>query len=350
MKKINNIILTDGGLETDLIFNHNIELEHFAAFPLVEDHIHKNTLKNYYKDYLEVAKDSKTGFILESPTWRANLDWGLKLGYTKERLIAVNKLAIAQLADLRETYSKDIQNIFVSGQIGPRGDGYQVNTSMSYLEASDYHNLQVQAFKEANVDLVTAITMTYSEEALGIVKSTEYHNIPVVISFTVELDGKLPSGESLKEAIKKIDNETGEYPLYYMINCAHPTHFIAELETDEAWKNRIQGIRANASCKSHAELDEALELDKGDKGELGVLHKKLQLLLPELKVYGGCCGTDVSHVTTICNAIRMDSESLFTESEVLVPINDTLIVQSEMDPKSNKEGLLILTKNLLTSN
>ncbi len=303
MKTTNNIILTDGGLETDLIFNHNIELEHFAAFPLVENVGLQQTLGNYYRDYLEVAQKNKTGFILESPTWRANLDWGLKLGYTKENLIKANHLAIEQMKDLRSEYRDNIDTILISGQIGPRGDGYQVGQTMNVKESAEYHELQVLAFKQANVDLVTAITMTYVDEALGIVKAAQEHNMPVVISFTVELDGHLPSGESMEEAIGKIDAVTDNYPIYYMINCAHPSHFIKVLENAGNWKNRIQGLRANASCKSHEELDEATELDIGNKEELGALHAKLQSLLPNLRVFGGCCGTDVSHVRSICQHV-----------------------------------------------
>lgn len=303
MEKIKNITLTDGGLETDLIFNHGIELEHFAAFTLVEDHNHQQTLENYYRDYLELAKKNKTDFILESPTWRANLDWALKLGYTKERLKRVNQLAIEQLMNLRTEYVTDINTISISGQIGPRGDGYVVGEAMTSKEATDYHNLQVKAFKDAEADMVTAITMTNIDEALGIVQSAQNHNMPVVISFTVELDGNLPSGESLKEAIEKIDNKTNSYPLYYMINCAYPTHFLSNLLNNNTWKNRIQGLRANASCKSHEELDEATELDRGNIVELGILHKELLDFLPNLKVFGGCCGTDVSHVETICKHV-----------------------------------------------
>ena len=302
-EKTKHLILTDGGLETDLIFNHNIELEHFAAFPLIENVAHKNVLKNYYKDYLELAKKYQTGFILESPTWRANLNWGKLLGYNYEELIAANKKAIALMKELKSLYENDLPEILISGQLGPKGDGYVAGKTMTSDEAAGYHNLQVQAFKEAGVDVITAITMTYSNEALGVVRSAKYHNIPVVISFTVELDGNLPSGESLKETIQKIDEYTNGYPLYYMINCAHPTHFIEILEHDEDWKNRIHGLRVNASCKSHAELDEATEIDTGNKEELAELHKKLQSHLPNLKVIGGCCGTDVSHIEIISDYI-----------------------------------------------
>lgn len=321
-----HIILTDGGLETDLIFNHKIDLEHFAAFPLVEDEKQIGVLEKYYKDYLDLSCKHKTGFILESPTWRANLDWGKKLGYSPDRLAASNKKSIQLMQELRKAYQGAIPEILISGQIGPRGDGYEVQHAMPHFEAATYHELQIKAFKEAQVDLVTAITMTYSEEALGIAKAAQFYHLPVVISFTVETDGKLPSGESLEDVILKLDRETDNYPLYYMINCAHPSHFIHLFKTGDSWKNRIHGLRANASCKSHAELDEATELDKGNCSELGQMHSKVQQLLPNLRVFGGCCGTDISHITEICKHVNKQDIPIFTESDMLLPVNHTLIV------------------------
>ena len=294
-----SIFLTDGGLETDLIFNKGIDLPHFAAFPLLECPEHRNTLRAYYHEYMDIAKKHKTGYILESPTWRANRDWAYKLGYTEKDLISVNKLAIDQMNILKKAYALDIETILISGQLGPRRDGYQIQNKMAVDEAENYHGLQMSIFKNAQVDLVSAITMTYSNEALGITKAAIKQNLPVVLSFTVETDGHLPSGESLKDAIEKIDHETNSYPIYYMINCAHPTHFINEIKKPSNWKSRIKGIRANASCKSHEELDNSTELDIGDKIELGQLHKTLKTHLPDLAVYGGCCGTDASHVKEI---------------------------------------------------
>ena len=308
------IFLTDGGLETDLIFNKNISLPHFAAFPLVEDPKYQQVLNDYYREYMDIAAKQGTGFILESPTWRANPDWGYKLGYSKEDLMEINQSAIHQLKILKRIYTPKIKNIFISGQLGPRGDGYRTINTMTVNEAANYHNLQIMAFKNSDVDLVTAITMNYSEEALGITKAAKKSNLSVVISFTVETDGNLPSGETLKEAISKIDKATNNYPIYYMINCAHPSHFINKINVDGSWKHRIKGVRANASCKSHAELDESTELDKGDKTELGDWHTILKKHLPNLAVYGGCCGTDSSHIQSICNYIMNPEHIKYLQS------------------------------------
>ena len=302
--KSKNIILTDGGLETDLIFNHQIELPHFAAFPLLENPKHEKIVRAYYKEYLEIAKKHNSSFILESATYRASKDWGFKLGYSEIELDYINRKAIKLLFQLKKEYQSHLHTILVSGCIGPRGDGYNVDEIISVNESENYHTAQIKSFANANADLVSAFTMNSCNEALGIVKAAKKNNIDVVISFTVELDGKLPSGESLEDCISKIDETTDSYVKYYMINCAYPTHFIDVLKTNKPWKNRIQGIRANASCKSHAELDESTELDTGDKNELGNLHQELTNLLPSLQVFGGCCGTDATHIESIYNCIN----------------------------------------------
>ncbi len=297
------IFLTDGGLETDLIFNKGIDLPHFASFPLLEQQDGREILRNYYLEYMNLAFAQGAGFILESPTWRANTDWGFKLGYDSSELIRINRKSIEFLKDLAGDYLKEIDPILISGQLGPRGDGYQVENSMSKEESEEYHKLQIDAFAQAGADMISAITMTYSDEALGIVLRAQEVKIPVVISFTVETNGHLPSGESLEHAIRKVDELTNYYPLYYMINCAHPSHFIDQFAENTAWQDRIKGVRANASCKSHAELDESTSIDKGDLAELGSWHVKLKKALPELRIYGGCCGTDVSHIESICQHV-----------------------------------------------
>ena len=300
-----SIFLTDGGLETDFIFNKNIDLPHFAAFTLLESAEYAQSLSDYYKPYLELAKQNNTGFILESPTWRANADWGYKLGYNQQDLIQVNLTAIEQLKELKQAYQSEINSIVISGQLGPRGDGYFIDNVMSLAEAQKYHELQVAAFKTAGVDQVSALTMTYTDEAAAISLLAKTHQIPVVISFTLETDGKLPSGESLEHAIDTVDQLTGNYPLYYMINCSHPSHFIDELKGNHSWKNRLKGIRANASCKSHCELDAATEIDKGNIPELSNWHLRLMQLLPDLRVFGGCCGTDETHVSAIYEMVNV---------------------------------------------
>jgi S-methylmethionine-dependent homocysteine/selenocysteine methylase len=298
------LFLTDSGFETTIIFHHNIDLPHFALFSIIDKARYRDVIYNYYREHLDLAIEHNTGFILESATWRANKDWGFKLGYNQKELIKINTLAIEQLKAIKKEYVSKVNPILISGQIGPAGDGYVLANTMTPVEAKQCHSLQILAFKEAGADLASALTIGYINEALGIVQAAKEHQLPVVISFTVETNGKLPSGESLKQAIETIDKLTNEYPLYYMINCAHPLHFINEIETLDDWKLRIKGVRANASCKSHAELDEATELDSGDPTDFGKWHIKLLEKLPHLKVFGGCCGTDVSHIIEICKGLN----------------------------------------------
>lgn len=301
-----DLFLTDGGLETTLVFLEGYELPYFAAFDLLKDEKGYNAIKNYYKRYLNIAKKIKTGFILESPTWRANPDWIEKLDYPAATLSEVNKKAVQLLVDLRKEFENDVPGIILSGCVGPRGDGYKPENTMTADEAQKYHSAQIAVFSQTPVDMISAITMNYVEEAIGITRAADDAGLPVVISFTVETNGKLPAGMSLKEAIEQVDKSAAQPPLYFMINCAHPTHFSNELHAakNEAWTNRIKGVRANASCKSHAELDEATELDRGNPQELGIEHKKLKDALKQLTVFGGCCGTDEEHVLAIANQVK----------------------------------------------
>jgi len=301
-----DLFLTDGGLETTLVFLEGFELPYFAAFDLLKDEKGYNAIRDYYSRYLKIAKDFNAGFILESPTWRANPDWIAKIGYPKSAVSQINEKAIQLLVDLKNEFEYDSSNVIISGCVGPRGDGYKPENKMDFEEAQKYHSEQIEVFSHTPVDMVSAITMNYVEEAIGIARAAGTFNLPVVISFTVETNGKLPTGMSLKEAIEQVDESVKELPLYFMINCAHPTHFKSELEQgrNEQWTKRIKGIRSNSSCKSHAELDEATELDRGNPNELGDEHKRLKHAFSQLNVFGGCCGTDEEHVLEIANQVK----------------------------------------------
>ena len=299
-----DFFLTDGGIETTLIFLEGLELPDFAAFDLLRRTGGEAALRRYFQTYLALAERFGTGLVLESPTWRASADWGTKLGYNARDLATANRGAIHLLEALRDEHREDRAGAVISGCVGPRGDGYQPSSTMSAKEARTYHRAQVQAFDDSAADMVTAITMNYVEEALGIAAAAESFAMPVAISFTVETDGRLPTGQTLRAAIEELDASTGRYPAYYMINCAHPTHFESVLEPGAAWTQRIRGLRANASRKSHAELNESPELDIGNPTELGAQHAGLKRKLPQLNVMGGCCGTDLRHVGEIASACR----------------------------------------------
>ena len=292
--------MTDGGLETDLIFNHGIDLPEFAAFDLLKNKEGKEVLRKYYLDYLNISKQKCSGFILEAPTYRANPDWALKIGYSLESLDAVNKTAVRELEKLRSDYENESFKIAISVCIGPRGDGYSPTNKMSVEMAEEYHSAQIKSIVDTNADFISALTMNYNEEAIGIVKAAKKNNIPVVISYTLETDGTLPSGETLEAAIITLDKKTDNYVSYFMINCAHPNHFASILDPNSKWTNRIKGLRANASNKSHSELNESETLDIGDKEQLAREYQNLKLLLPNLSIIGGCCGTDHTHLKEIC--------------------------------------------------
>ncbi len=292
--------VTDGGLETYLIFERGIDLPEFAAFDLLKDEAGIEELRQYFSRYLEIAAKHGAGFVLESPTWRASSAWGEKLGYDAEGLRTANLRAIELLEELRDSHRESIQQpLVISGNIGPHDDGYQPSGTLTPEQAAAYHSAQISTFAESGADLVSAVTMTYAEEAAGIASAAAAAGIPVVISFTLETDARLPSGQPLGEAIGQVDAETGGAPAYYMINCAHPTHFDSILAEGGDWLGRIRGLRANASMASHAELDEATELDAGDPEDLAAHYARLREQMPQLAVLGGCCGTDHRHVAAI---------------------------------------------------
>ena len=299
----NGNYLTDGGMETTFVFHDGIELNHFAAFELLLDGEGRWRLREYFRQYLELAGAYKSNFILETPTWRTNPDWCFKLGYSIQELRQINIDAVQFLKELKSEYESRLGHILISGCIGPRGDGYQPEKIMSAKKAEDYHITQIKAMADTGADLVSAFTLNYSEEAMGIAQAAKKSEIPVVISLTLETDGRLPNGETLREAIEKVDEYTDFYVSYYMINCAHPEHFKEVLKTEGEWKNRIAAIRANASTKSHAELDASETLDMGDCNHLAEGYSELKQLLPELRVVGGCCGTDLSHIKAIADKL-----------------------------------------------
>ncbi|MEO7069953.1 MAG: homocysteine S-methyltransferase family protein [Nostocoides sp.] len=294
-------MVTDGGLETDLLFHHGADLPDFAAYPLLASEPGRVLLRDYYLPYAAIARDHSAGLLLETPTWRANPDWGAVLGHTAADLAAVNRAAVAWLQALRSTELSDLAAtapVLVSGMIGPRGDGYRAGGAVDPAEAADYHRAQIDVFAEAGADLVTALTLTGAGEAAGVVRAARAAGIPVAVSFTVETDGRLPDGSALGAALAEVDRT--DPPDYYLLNCAHPTHLaLAVADLTGAQRARIVGARANASRQSHAELDEADVLDEGDLTDFATTSAALAAMLPNLRVRGGCCGTDARHVAAI---------------------------------------------------
>jgi S-methylmethionine-dependent homocysteine/selenocysteine methylase len=300
----NELFLTDGGLETTLIFHEGVSLPYFAAFDLLKTDDGIAVLRRYFERYAEIARSQEIGLVLETPTWRASPDWGAKLGYDAEALGDANRRSVGLLLEIRQAYESRTTPIVISGNLGPRGDGYVPGARMSAAEAQAFHSPQVETFAGTDADMVAAFTMNYPEEAIGITLAARAAKIPVAIAFTTETDGRLPSGGSLAEAIARTDDASGGYPVYYMINCTHPTHLEEAFGGEGEWGDRIRGLRANASRRSHAELDESTQLDEGNPEELAEQYRELRSVLPHLSVVGGCCGTDHRHVDAIGRALQ----------------------------------------------
>ena len=297
-----DLFLSDGGIETTLIFHDGLTLRDFAAFELLNTAEGEAALHKYFGSYAEIAQRNGTGLILETATWRASPDWGKRLGYTTESLAEVNRKAVALLEAIRKEYGSDRTPVVISGCVGPRGDGYVPGKEMTEEEAERYHIEQIATFAATAADMVCAITMNYAEEAAGVARAAKKAGMPVALSFTVETDGRLPTGQTLEGAIEQVERSTSRYPLYYMINCAHPTHFDGMLKRGPRWVDRVKGLRANASRMSHAQLNESPTLDVGNPKELGQEYAELKRRLPQLNVMGGCCGTDHRHIEQIAEA------------------------------------------------
>ena len=302
LPQLDRLFLADAGLESDMIYNRGIDLPCFSSIILMRTTAGREALERYFRDFLELAVRAGTGCLLESATWRASPDWAVPLGLTLTELDSLNRETMTLMLTLRDEYASVALPVVVSGCLGPRGDGYDPGKIMSYGEAAEYHSRQASVLASAGAGMLSAITMTNINEAIGIARAAEGTGLPVAISFTVETDGRLPTGDDLGDAIAEVDEATGGYPAYYMVNCAHPTHFARVLLDGGEWTQRIRGLRANASRCSHAELDAMTELDEGDPEELAESYSTLREQLPQLTVLGGCCGTDIRHISAIAEA------------------------------------------------
>ena len=298
--KSNRFYLSDGGLETYMIFEKGFDLPFFSAAVLLDCEPGRAALSEYFERFIGIAKATSRGFLIDAPTWRAGAAWSKPMGLALDEAIEVNRRAVGFVRDLRDRHETAELPILINGLVGPAGDAYAPDTILSAGEAQDIHAPQIQTLGRAGVDLISAMTLTHVEEATGIAQAAAEIDVPLAIAFTLETDGRLPSGQPLGEAIQEVDFKTGASPAYYMINCAHPDHFSDILDGSD-WIKRIGGLRANASRMSHAELDACEELDDGDPIELGALNGALMELLPNLRVAGGCCGTDDRHVGCIAN-------------------------------------------------
>ncbi len=295
-----SLFLTDGGLETTLIFQQGIELPDFASFHLLRTGEGEQLLRTYFRAYAALARRHGTGLLADTVTWRASADWTAKRGIAPAMSREIHRRSVRLLEAVRDEFST--VPFVISGAIGPRGDGYVPSALMTVRHAEAYHQAQIDMLAEDGADMLCAMTLNYVEEAIGIVHAARHAAMPIAVSFTVETDGRLPTGQTLGGAISLVDAATSGYPAYYMVNCAHPSHFMHVLDPAEPWVARVRGIRANASCMSHAELNESPELDAGDPQALAAAYADIRQRLPHVTVLGGCCGTDLRHVEQIAAA------------------------------------------------
>ena len=297
-----DLYLTDAGIETDLIFNHGIEIREFAAHTLLPDPAGREAMADYFRGFLALANEYDAGYILDSQTWKAHMHWASDLGEDEAFLHQVNEESIAFMSSLREEFSGNKKPIVLNAAIGPQGDAYAPEAEVAADQAEEYHAKQLGWLAATDVDMITALTFTQSDEATGVVRAASNVGLPAVVSFTVETDGRLPTGQPLSEAVRAVDEATDAAAVYFMVNCAHPDHFFHVFD-DSDWTRRIRGVRCNASRLSHAELDECEELDDGDPEELAAQYKSLVKSMPWLNVFGACCGSDLRHVTQIAAAV-----------------------------------------------
>jgi S-methylmethionine-dependent homocysteine/selenocysteine methylase len=298
------LLVTDGGLETTLIFQDGLDLPHFAAFPLLDSEPGRTALRRYYDSYGVAARNSGAGCLLDTPTFRASPDWAAKVGYEVATLPRVIADAVSLLQSVRTTWAPQGVRVAINGAIGPRGDGYSAAETMGGADAEAYHLPQVQAYAAAGADIVTAQTMTHAGEAIGIARAAAQAGIPCIVSFTVETDGKLPDGSALRDAVMAVE-AAGAPPALYMVNCAHPSHIAPAFELGGDWLKRMAGVRANPSPMSHAELNESPTLEAGDPIELGALLGAMRRRFPHFCLFGGCCGSDARHAEQIGLACRI---------------------------------------------
>ncbi len=289
--------LVYAGTGTDLIFNHGLELPGFASFPLLEQPDTRAILASQMQALVDLASEMNVGCILDAPTWMANADRAAPLGYDAERLVEVNKDAVGLMEDVRRAAARE--DVLVSACIGPRFDPYADIPPISVEDARQYHAAQMRSLKGTTVDLVTAYTFNRPREAAGCILAARDANLPIIMSLVVETDGCLSDGTKLVDAIDEIDGVTASTAMFFMVNCAHPTHFSGVFGNHP----RLRGMVANASSCSHAELDEADELDDGDPVELGSQIAEIARQNPSVQVIGGCCGTDMRHLKSMVSEL-----------------------------------------------
>ena len=297
------LMTTAGGFETWMQYVDGFKLRHFCAFELLNDARGLGCLRDYHRKVVEAATANGFGVINEGLHYRSSRDWGELIGFSREALLEINVRGIEFYRDFAREYAGPDTPMLVGGVVGPRGDAYNIGRLPDAAEAEDYHSEQIRIFREAGADHVTAMTFSSVDEAIGVARAAKSVGIPVVISFLLARGGRLKGGETLEEAITRVDSATDDAPAYYMINCTHPTEFEPAL-TAGKWISRLGGFMPNAVAMETLDLCKLGHLEDGDPVELGAQMGALAQRFPHINVWGGCCGTDGRHIGEITRQVR----------------------------------------------
>ena len=297
------LYLTEGGIETEIMYKDGFELPQFAMFPLLDDPAALEAMKGIWRRMLGVAADAGFCVVLNGLDYRASPDWGKLLGYSDEGLATMQLRCIDFLRDLARDYESHIEKIYISGTIGPRGDAYALHRTITAAEAEDYHSVQLATLARAGVDMAWAMTFNNIPEAVGLTRAAKTAGLPLAMGLTLDSSCKLKSGPTLAEAVTEIDRQTDTGPEFYACNCSHPLEFEPALDGGE-WQGRLRCIRPNASAMEKIALCKLGHLEDGDPVELGAQMADVATRLPHMDIFGGCCGTDERHLREIASQVR----------------------------------------------
>lgn len=299
--------LTDGGIETRLIYEFGIDLPDFASFLALFDDRGRAALREIYRGYLAVAAEFRMPMLVGAPTWRAHPECLRRFGFAKaDDLRRVNAEAVAFLQDLRrETRTETL--VHIAGVIGPRRDGYRAEDAPALDEARAYHEAQAQALAGLGVDLLYAPTFPSRDELAGVAQAMARTGLAYALAPVIDPKGRLLDGHSFAEAVRLVDESTDPKPLYFLAGCVHPSTFLAAAaeggdRTMPRMPGRLAGIKANASPLPPEELDRLGHLDADAPAVLAqeILAARRRY---GLRILGGCCGTNDRHIRALAEAV-----------------------------------------------
>jgi S-methylmethionine-dependent homocysteine/selenocysteine methylase len=311
--------LTEGGQETEILYKYGFELPHFAMFPLLDNPRAMAELRGMYGRYLDTAARYAFGVLIGGLDYRASPDWGSLLGYSRESLAEMQLRSIDFLREVAQPYDGHVPAIMYAGIVGPRGDAYEANRTITAEEAEEYHSEQLATLARAGVDLVEAMTFNNVPEVIGLARAAARVGLPLSVSFTLDHESRrLMSGPTLKDAIETVDAQTGDdQPAFYGINCSHPLEFMPAIEPGK-WFERVRCLRPNAAMMDKISLCTLGHLEAGDPVELGALMGGLARKHPHIDMWGGCCGTWDTHLNEIARNVHT-ARDIGAETQVLRP-------------------------------